>query len=342
MKQSLFVVAVLGSLASASFAQSSVTIYGVADAGIEYSKGLASEEKNWRLQSGQQSGNRLGFRGTEALGGGLSAIFTLESGFNIDDGTLVSSNVLFSRQAWVGLSGGFGSVKLGRQQTPLYDAQLAVDPFGINLAGGMQRVFGSGLYGTDPLFRADNTIMYATPDFAGFTGQLAYTLGEQPGDNSARRQVEAGLSYVNGPINAKFVYHDGNDVTLGELGTGTADFRTAFIGGTYDFKVAKAHLAFGDSKAKAATDVDVRSLLIGASAPVGVGTVLASYIRNDVRDFAEGVTDQYAIGYTHDLSKRTNLYTSFAYIKNDSGVSVRAFANGENSRVFNAGIRHRF
>ncbi len=347
MKKSLIALIALGSFAGSASAQTNVTVYGIVDAGIVYDKDVTAADNNWRLQSGLQSGSRLGFRGTEDLGSGLSAIFTLENGFNVDDGTLAQGGRLFGRQAWVGLKGGFGSVKLGRQQTPLYYALLAIDPFAINLAGNAQRIFGYGLYAADPLSRMDNTITYSTPDVAGFTGQVSYGFGEQAGDTSTRRQTALGLSYVNGPLNVQFAYHDANTTelpaTVAALGTGTADLRTAFIGGTYDFGMVKAHLAFADSEAEAAaTSVDNRNWLVGVSAPVGAGTVLASYVRNDVKDIAAGETDQYAIGYTHPFSKRTNLYTSYSHTKNDGAVQLNTFANGEDGRQFNVGVRHRF
>lgn len=342
MKTSLFAIALFGALAAPAVAQDGVSIYGIADVGLEYSKDLTGNGSNWRLQSGQQSSSRLGFRGSESLGRGITANFTLESGFNIDDGSLASDDILFSRQAWAGLTGGFGEVRLGRQQTPLYDALWAVDPFKVNSTGAIQRVFAAGIYGNDPVFRSDNTVMYFTPDYNGFIGQFAWSLGEEAGETSTRRQLSLGVNYTNGPIMARFVYHDGNDVPLGSLGDVTADFRTAFIGGTYDFGGVKAHAAYGDSKAKTLIELDMRSLMIGATVPLGAGTLLASYIRNDVRDIDEGVTSQYAIGYSYDLSKRTNLYTAYGYTTNDDGVRVRTFALGEKSHVFNVGVRHRF
>jgi predicted porin len=353
MKTKLLTLALLLSVSGSATAQTGLTIYGIVDAAIAYDKGVSAADKSWRLQSGQQSGSRLGFRGTEDLGGGLAAVFTLENGFNVDDGTLGQSTStvtrLFGRQAWVGLNGGFGSVRMGRQLTPLYNALLIVDPFAINLAGNAQRIFGSGLYLVDPFSRTDNTLSYTTRDFGGFTGQVGYGFGEQPGSISAGRQAALGLAYVNGPINLQFAYQDSNDATLpasaAPLGVGAADLRTAFIGGTYDFGVAKAHLAFADSKVEATatgTESDDRNWLLGVSAGAGTGTVLASYIHNDAKDVPEGGTNQYAIGYTHPLSKRTNLYTSYSYTKNDSGVRLNAFRNGENGRIFNLGVRHQF
>jgi predicted porin len=277
----------------------------------------------------------------------------LENGFNVDDGTLGQSTStvtrLFGRQAWVGLNGGFGSVKLGRQVTPLYNALFIVDPFVINLAGNAQRIFGSGLYAVDPFSRTDNTLSYTTPDLSGFTGQASYGFGEQPGAFSTGRQAALGIAYVNGPINLQFAYQDSNNATLpasaAPLGAGAADLRTAFIGAIYNFGVAKVHLAFADTKVETlagSAESDNRNWLLGVSAGVGAGTALASYVRNDAKDVPDGVTNQYAIGYTHPLSKRANLYTSYSYTKNDSGVRVNAFRNGENGRIFNVGLRYQF
>lgn len=343
---SVLVAGALGTLAGAAAAQTNLTIYGVVDAAISYEKDVTAADDVWRLDSGQQSGSRIGFRGTEDLGGGLKGIFTLENGFNTDTGTMGQGNRIFGRQAWVGMSGGFGQLKLGRQQTPLYFSVLAVDPFQINLAGNAQRLFGSGLYAADPFLRSDNFVTYATPDFSGFSGTLGYGFGEVAGDNSANRQAALGVSYVNGPINVQFAYHDSNNVTLpAALGTGIADLSTAFIGGTYDFGFIKAHLGYGDTKVEPVAggpELGSKTALLGVSAPVGVGTVLASYIRNDVDDIDQGVSDQLALGYTHPLSRRTNLYTSFSVTDNDPAVRLNAFAPGEKGKIFNVGVRHQF
>lgn len=363
MKRSLLAMAVFGAFAGTASAQTAISLYGIVDAGVRYEKGITgNDERNWKLQSGQQSGSRIGFKGSEDLGGGVAAVFTLENGFNTDDGTFSSANTLFNRQAWVGLNGGFGSVKLGRQQTPLYYALNAVDPFGINLAGNAQTFFGYGLYGRDPFLRTNNTINYTTPNIGGFAGQVAYSFGEQAGDIQRLRQADAGVSYVNGPINVQLAYHDGKTVTAaltatdptqfaaigltaGTPATSTvaADVKTAFVGATYDLGVAKAHLGYGHTKVEGlGFDNKNRNLLVGATVPLGPGLVMASYNRNDVRDVADGVTDHYAIGYSHSLSKRTNFYTSFGYTKNDNDVRLNAFANGESSRLFNLGVRHSF
>jgi len=205
MKKTLLALAVLGASAGVASAQNNVTVYGIVDAGVQYRNDGNPAGKTWTMESGLLNGSRLGFRGTEDLGGGLSAIFTLENGFNVDTGTFGQSTAtttrLFGRQAWVGLNGGFGAVKLGRQQTALYYALDAIDPFRINLAGNAQRVFGAGQYFADPLLRTDNTINYSTANLGGFTGSVSYGLGEVAGNNSAGRNIGAGATYVNAPVN---------------------------------------------------------------------------------------------------------------------------------------------
>jgi predicted porin len=113
MKKALLALAVLAAFAGTASAQTNVTMYGVLDMALQHENdGVNSTTA---LDSGIQSGSRLGFKGTEDLGGGLKANFDLEAGVNADTGTSSQGGILFGRQAWVGLSGGFGSLRLGRQ-----------------------------------------------------------------------------------------------------------------------------------------------------------------------------------------------------------------------------------
>src|SRR3569833_330324 len=185
MKKTLLLLAVLGAFTGTASAQTNVTIYGLLDAGVHYrDNGADTNNKTWGVDSGQASGSRLGFRGTEDLGGGLAAIFTLESGVNVDDGTLGqgitgSANSpaltrLFGRQAFVGLSGNFGAVKFGRQYAPIRVAVESVDPFGVSGAGNAANFFN--VHGE----RTDNTVNYSTANFGGFSGQAAYSSAKSP------------------------------------------------------------------------------------------------------------------------------------------------------------------
>jgi predicted porin len=336
MKKSLIAVAVLAAFVGTSFAQTNVSIYGVVDAGLSYTdNGAAANSKTLGLGSGQQSGSRLGFKGSEDLGGGLSAIFTLENGFNVDDGTQGQGR-LFGRQAFVGLSGGFGSVKLGRQYNPIRGAAEAIDPFGLGLAGDLKRVFN--VYGE----RADNTINYTTPNLSGFSGQFAYSFGEVAGSTSAGRQLGLSGSYANGPLFATLAYHYRDNSTDALVDKGSA--KSTLLGATYNFGVAKLHGGFAWNKGDTGVtdNVDSRDWMLGVSAPLGSGTVLASYIQHKDKLTDDADAKQWALGYTYNLSKRTNLYTSYAKINNDANAKIVSAVAGGSASTFNVGLRHKF
>ena len=329
MKKSLLALAVLGAFAGAVSAQTSVTVYGIVDAGLNrVDTGVTTTNK---LDSGLQSGSRLGFKGAEDLGGGTSAIFALENGFSVDTGTAGQGGRLFGRQAWVGLNGGFGAVKFGRQNTPLRGAVEAIDPFRIGLAGDALRVLASGLITTPTgslvnADRTDNTINYSISGLGGFSGQAAYSFGEVAGSNKANRALGLGLGYANGPLNVQFAYHDYNVTTA--AGVDTLDARTAFLGGTYNFGVLTAHLAYADNKIDTntapTTSAKNTNWLAGVTVPFGASTVMASYIRNNLKDVSNANSNQIAVGYTYAMSKRTNLYTSYSRTANDSAVKLNA------------------
>jgi len=341
MKKSLLALAVLGAFAGTAFAQTNVTVYGLVDAGITAQSGGAAGSE-LKLATGVQSGNRLGFKGSEDLGGGLKANFQLESGFNLDDGTSGQGGTLFGRQAWVGLSGGFGAVSLGRQYTPLFVAVDSIDPFETGLSGATTNLMYVGGV------RANNSITYSTPAMGGFSANLLYGLGEVAGDSSANRNIGFSVGYANGPVKVVLAYENQADAT------NTDKNKATFLGGTYDFGVLKLHAAYESEKLDIA-GADFRDYMLGLSAPVGGGTVLASYIqKKDQVTGSDAGGKQFAIGYTYPLSKRTNLYASYARINNDSqgqntvcdasncGGPTTAPNPGNNSSAFSVGVRHTF
>jgi predicted porin len=333
MKKSLLALAILGAFAGVAQAQTQVTIYGVADVAVAYDKGAVAAGSTTKLSSGQQNGSRLGFMGSEDLGGGLKANFKLENGYNIDDGTQAQGGRLFGRNAWVGLSGNFGAVTAGRQDAPIYNTLDSIDPFGANLGGDITRTFfAAGL-------RTDNTIKFSTPDslMNGVKGTVAYTLGEQAGSTSNGRQVGLSGSYANGPVMVALAYHNVNNILIEST-------KATVLGGTYNFGVAKLHAAYDWEKigATATTDTDKRHLMIGVSAPVGQGTVLADYIRTKNKTTGNMDSNQWALGYTYAISKRTGLYTSYTRIANDSGSTLGVDTAGATDKLFLAGVRHKF
>lgn len=337
MKKSLIVLAVLGTFAGTASAQTSVSIYGLVDAGIVRESG-GPEGSVTKLTSGVQNGSRLGFRGSEDLGGGLSAKFVLESGFEVDTGrigqqgpplTSGNTNRLFSRQAYVGLGGNWGNVFLGRQYTPAYLALAEVDPFSAGLAGDATNLILTTQ-------RMDNTIKYTSPTWSGFVGELAYGLGEVSGDNTANRQYGLSIGYSNGPLLVKLAHHNAKDAL------GDDDRKDTLLVGKWDFGVAAAHAGYNQTKGFG--EIDTRDWLVGVSVPFGASTILASFIKKDDRD-TNNDADQWAIGYTYALSKRTNFYASYARISNDNAANFtvgNATEAGTGDKAFNVGVRHTF
>lgn len=335
MKKSLVSLAVLAAFAGTASAQTNITVYGVADAALSYKdNGQPNNSKTWAVDSGQLSGSRLGFKGSEDLGGGLSAIFTLENGFTIDDGQQAQGR-LFGRQAFVGVQGGFGAVKLGRQYNPIRVAVEGIDPFRLGMGSWAGNVLS--LYGE----RADNTLNYTSANFGGFTGQIAYSFGEQAGSTSLGRQLGLSGTYANGPLTAVLAYHNQNLLTnpaAPALPADNGSAKTTLLGGTYNFGPATLHAAYAWDKGNPATgadNVDNRDWMLGASAPVGPGTVLASYMKRDDRLAANKDVKQWALGYTYGLSKRTTLYTLFNHIDREN-------VTPSTSKQFSAGVRHTF
>jgi predicted porin len=324
MKKSLIALAVLAA-SGAAMAQSSVTLYGIADIGLAYTDDGVDTKTS--LDSGNRNGSRWGMRGTEDLGNGLKAIFVLESGFNLDTGAQADSTRLFNRQAFVGLTGGFGTVKLGRQTNPIFSNSSTFDPFGNSLAGDSGRLFN--YQGS----RTDNAISY---NYAanGFRGELQYALGEVAGNSGASSMMGGFLGYKAGPIDVVLTYEDLNNAT------DTDSAQVMVIGGNYDFGVAKAFLTYNTEEGTGT--VDKSHWLVGATVPLGGGTLILSYIarQNDQTDNADA--EQFGIGYVYDLSKRTALYTSYGQVSNDAKSSVRVAKAGETGTQLNVGVRHSF
>jgi predicted porin len=341
MKKTLLAAAVLAACAGTVSAQTNVTIYGLVDIGVAREDNGAPAGAAWRLDSGIQSGSRLGFRGTENLGGGLSAIFVLENGFNTDTGALGQGGRLFGRQSYVGLNGGFGSIRAGRQYNPIHNTLDLIDPFGTGLAGDITRGWINN-YGT----RTDNTLSYTLPEMGGFNGQVLYGLGEVAGSNRTGSSLGLNAGYAQGPINVQLAHHRQTLAAAGTgaTATGAGDVKTTMLGGTYDFKIAKAHAAYAVNKGdRTGALLDTRDMMLGVSVPVGAaGTILADYIRKNDRRIADADSSMVAVGYLYSLSKRTNLYTSYSRTENDRRASVNAAAPGATDTLFNVGVRHKF
>lgn len=347
MKKSLLAMAVLASFAGAAQAQSNVTIYGLVDMALQRQDLGEAAGPTTALDSGIQSGSRLGFKGSEDLGGGLKANFQLEMGINIDEGRSAQGGRAFGRQAWVGLSGDFGSVSMGRQYTPSFIAIDNVDPFGTGLTSGTAGS-GTSTFGAASFFhgtgRVNNSVSYSSNSMGGFSANAFYGLGEVAGNMAAGRFMDLSGAYTDGPLFATLAYTSeqnaaGNDAT-----------KKLFLAGTYNFGMMTAHGAFSTIKNDTST-LDVRVWMLGASIPVGAGSIIADYISHDVRNSANANAKHIAFGYTYALSKRTNLYSSISRTANDAGSNIGSddsgpgfhpVAGGASVKMFNLGIRHKF
>ncbi|MEJ6022309.1 porin [Ramlibacter sp. PS4R-6] len=338
MKKKLIAFASLCVLCAAASAQSSVTLFGVVDLGIERTT-LSPGGSVTALTSGIQSGSRWGLKGTEDLGGGLSASFRLEGGIDASTGFLAQGGRAFGRQAWVGLDGGFGSVKAGRQYTPLFIAVDTVDPFDAGITGdgsGALAVFRS--YGV----RMDNTITYTTPKLGDFSAQVAYGFGEVLGSMSVGSQVGLSGTYASGPLTVVGAYHHQN-VAAGGVTVGRS--RTAMIGAAYDLKAAVVSGAFAVNRDKDATGLSVgrsKDYMLGVSVPVGAATLLAEYVHHGDNFVTAADANYWQLGATYALSKRTNFYTSYSTIRNQSLGTMGSGAPGVDISWLNVGIRHTF
>lgn len=330
MKRLAIYIAIGGCLCGGASAQSNVTIYGIADAGLVRETGGAAGSVS-RVSSGVGSGSRLGFKGMEDLGAGLNAFFQLENGYNIDTGSAGQGGLLFGRQAFVGLAGKYGAVSLGRQYSPLYTTlRDVVDPFEIGLAGNVTNIIPGST-------RVDNMVQYKTLRYAGFGADLAYGVGETVGNSAKNRTLGAALSYTDGPFNVTLTNH------IKENADASDSARYSMLVAKYKVNAFSIDLAHGIARGAAGT----RSTddVLGGTWTKGMHTLLASYIRhNDQTSFNKDAR-QWAAAYLYALSKRTDLYLSYGHISNRNGASYTV-GNGTDTGTGNTGtdigIRHRF
>lgn len=333
MKKSLPIFTLLALAAGVAQAQSSLTVYGIADVGVvrEYGRFAPSITK---LDSGMQSGSRLGFKGSEDLGTGMKALFVLETGLQMDTGGFAQGGLAFGRQAYVGIDSGYGTLTLGRQNQSQFIALDAIDPFSTGLAGTSTNLFyfPKGI-------RNNNMIMYASPTVGGFSGELQYAFGEVAGNASAGRNIGGAFGYAAGPLQVKLSYEKEN-LLISPIGESN---RMTMLSGGYDFSVVQVGAAY--QIAKNDSTRDETNALIGVTIPFGASTVMASYIRHKDRALSSGNANQFALGYTYALSKRTNLYSSYARIGDTNSRALfvgNATGGGSNNTAVSVGVRHKF
>jgi len=381
MKKNLIALAVLGAFSGAALAQSNVTLYGILDVNYQRIDPEVGDTQSG-INGGHQSGNRFGLRGSEALGGGWSAIFTIEGGFSIDTGTNANQNSaacggapvpppgvlnpcggatqsrLFGRQAWAGFQSGFGSLVAGRiaslsSGTGSFDMFGNVDPFVTGFGdSNLGRAFSSA-----NALRLDNSVLYKSPTFAGFTVGAQYSFNasgsEVAGSGNNVDVWGLGGSWGAGPFYAVITY-DSIDIP------GAPDDQTHLqLGGTFDFKIVKLHAGYAIEEAtRVGTTVgnpllpstvngpDADSWMVGVTVPLFGGQFLASYMDRDGDPVtvSPGVVDErdfstWSLGYTYPLSRRTNLYASYS---DTDGENTLNNNSAWDRKMLTLGVRHLF
>lgn len=379
MKKSLIALAVLAA-SGAAMAQSTVTLYGLVDANFGSFKtntavgvGPTATVQNLRqtkIDAGGLNGNRWGMRIKEDLGGGMSAIANLESGFNIDTGASAQGGLLFGRRANVGVAAGFGTLVIGRNSSSYDDVaadnammgQSIFDPSQTNngpsttiAAGPLTAANAANLLGRNTTWvgyntRFNNSVKYTSPNFGGFSGSAMYALGEdKTSANDASKTVSANLKYANGPLLVSGGYQSEtavNSVTT----TAKPALENALLSVAYDFRVVKVGAGFNRAKYKAVTatggDLNAqKEWNLSVAVPLGATTLSAGYAQSKGDNL--GKSTGVGIQALYSLSKRTTLYagglSTKAYDKLADAVLV-ALPGSTIGRTttYAAGVRHTF
>ncbi|EKS9913632.1 porin [Burkholderia multivorans] len=341
MKKSLLALVALGAFAGAAHAQSSVTLYGIIDEGFIFNNN-AHGKHLYGLASGVMQGSRFGLRGTEDLGGGLKAIFTLENGFDVNSGRLGQGGLMFGRQAYVGLSSQYGTVTLGRQYDSVVDFVGPLEAG--DQWGGYIAAHPGDLDNFNNAYRVNNAVKYTSPTYGGFSFGGLYSFGGQAGQFSKNQVWSLGAGYNNGPLvlgvgylNARTpsnfggMFNNGsatsnsvlsspiygayaNANTYQVIGAGGAyTFGAATIGATYS-NVKFKNFNFGPYTGQTATfnngEINFKyqltpALILGAAYDYTQGSKIDG---NSAAKYHQG-----SLGVDYFLSKRTDVYVIGVY-----------------------------
>lgn len=393
MKIRLIAPGILCAIALPALAQSSVTLYGIVDVGVQWNESgvntSTTTTPNWQqesafsIDSGYQSGSRFGLRGAEALGGRWNAVFTLEGGFDASTGTSSQGGRLFGRQAWGGLQqANFGTFAFGRIATPssgtgAFDLWSPVDPFS---AGWGLATLGSTFIPTAGL-REDNSIIWASPSWAGFklaaqwSGNVDLAETAPQGTNTSAYNFGANWSW--GPLFLAATYDVisyADTGTPNRPGAGSPDQKMLQLGGTFDIKLMKFHLAWAD-QSSISTAISVSGIgnglpsaivptgignydntawMAGVTVPLFGGNLRGSYQYSDAKNVINGLAQfepdysVWGVGFDYPFSRRTNLYVGYAQREWDGSVTQSSgLALPQASQIFDRaqfalGLRHLF
>jgi len=395
MKKSLLALAALTAFAGAASAQSSVTLFGIVDLAVTSVDNSSAGTVKSLSQDGINS-SRLGFRGVEDLGGGLRAGFWLEGALGADTGcggagtlgspvtvptvsttvnqqtgaaiaTGVSSTASaqtcigqnWQRRSTISLMGNFGEIRLGRDYTATFWNLTTFDPFGTNGVGSALNQLSTLGSGATTAVRANNMVAYFLPAIGGLYGQFQVAAGEgvtgTANTSTGNKYFGGRVGYGAGPVNVAIAYGKTD-----KTGAMADDFTNWNIGGSFNFGFMTLMGYYGKYEY---LDRDQSQATIGVTVPIGAGTFKASYVKTSGTGFSGtaassiGVeSNQWAIGYQYDLSKRTALYANAAKLSNDGNTTTGSnftvggatygntagFRRGEDSTGYQIGMRHSF
>ena len=341
MKRLRLAASLLGAVSSMGYAQSNVTIYGIADLGLRYTNDVGGGLSKLETSSGTP--NRIGFRGVEDLGSGMAALFTLENGFNMKNGALGQGGRMFGRQSFVGLqSTSLGKLTLGRQYDSVVDYLQPHSAGGRTWAGGLGSHFGD-IDNVNNTFRFNNAIKYTSPDMNGLVFGGAYSFGEAAGNNATNSAFSGGIRFnagawdfaaaymnVNNPITAVF---DGNPATNsinGAFGYGASPYaglqyadkmKVGGAGVSYTAGVAKFGVLYTDTRLPnsflAKGDAKYQNLEVNAQYEVSPTIQLGgAYTYTAGRWDANNSKPKYHqinLGFVYHFSKQTDFYIQSVY-----------------------------
>lgn len=335
--------------ASSSSSASQVTLFGLLDIGVASLRASGAGSQSLLNGDGNTS-SRFGVRGVEDLGGGLKASFWIESAVNVDTGTsgATSTNnkdsvntggLTWGRRSTLSLSGPWGELRMGRDYVPAFsNLTTSMHPFGTNGVGSSGLLFypvNAGGTTVRTSVRASNALGYHLPGgLGGLYGTVMVASGEQTGSDGDLRGLR--LGYRAGDFNGA--------VAITKTRYSTGDYTQSNIGANYQFGPAKLMLLVGENKVGVTR---TRAQMIGTQWNVGTqGEIRIAYTRLQARAVASDAT-HLALGYVHDLSKRTALYANVAQIDNKGtgtrfNVGLAPTSPGGSSSGAEMGIRHSF
>ncbi|WP_250475160.1 porin [Caballeronia sp. GAFFF1] len=289
------------SAGSKVFAQSSVTLYGVIDEGVGFTNNAGGHQA-WQMQSGYVYGSRWGLKGSEDLGAGLKALFTLENGFDVNSGAAAQSGRMFGRQAYVGVaSDQLGTVTLGRQYDSVVDYLAPLTANGGYAGWPFSHPFDND--NTDNSFRLNNAAKYTSNNYGGLRFGGAYAFSNQAGGFSNNRAYSAGVSFSGGSLSAAAAYLQANNPGASSAG-GLATDDTNFVASRQ--RVWGAGLSYTLGQAKAGF-VYSHTTLDSPSASVYLGRLPVG--------LTSGKFDNFEVNATYQFSPSLSALAMYTYTK---------------------------